>query len=131
MNDKRNRMRYTIATVLFATVLVLTIHAIGQEPQVLSLHSRIPLTNVKGRIDHFSVDVKGQRLFVAAVANHSLEVIDLQSGKQVHTITGLAEPQGVFYDASNNRLYVACALDGTTKTYNATTFRLLTTVKFP
>jgi len=67
MNDKRNRMRYTIATVLFATVLVLTIHAIGQEPQVLSLLSRIPLTSVKGRIDHFSVDVKGQRLFVAAI----------------------------------------------------------------
>jgi len=131
MNKKQNRMRYTIATLLFATLLVLTIHAIGQEPQVLSLHSRIPLTNVKGRIDHFSVDVKGQRLFVAAVANHTLEVIDLQSGKQVHTIADLAEPQGVFYDASANRLYVACALDGTTKIYDGTSFRLLTTVKFP
>jgi len=131
MNDKRNRMRYTIATVLFATVLVLTIHAIGQEPQVLSLLSRIPLTSVKGRIDHFSVDVKGQRLFVAAVANHTLEVIDLQSGKRVHTITDLAEPQGVFYDASSNRLYVACALDGTTKIYDGKSFRQLATVKFP
>jgi DNA-binding beta-propeller fold protein YncE len=109
----------------------LTICAIGQEPQVLSLHSRIPLTNVKGRIDHFSVDVKGQRLFVAAVANHTLEVIDLQSGKRVHTITDLAEPQGVFYDPSANRLYVASALDGTTKIYDGTSFRLLATVKFP
>ena len=131
MNEKRNRMRYTIATLLFPTLLVLSIRAIGQEPQVLSLHSRIPLTNVKGRIDHFSVDVKGQRLFVAAVANHTVEVIDLQSGKRVHTITDLAEPQGVFYDASTNRLYVASALDGTTKIYDGTSFRLLTTVKFP
>src|SRR5215472_12125511 len=131
MNDKRNRMRYTIATVLFATVLVLTIHAIGQEPQVLSLLSRIPLTSVKGRIDHFSVDVKDQRLFVAAVANHTLEVIDVKAGKQVHTITDLAEPQGVFYDASTDRLFVACALDGTVKIFDGTTFNLLTTVKFP
>jgi DNA-binding beta-propeller fold protein YncE len=131
MNDKQNRMRYTFATLLFATLLVLTIRAIGQEPPVLSLHSRIPLTNVKGRIDHFSVDVKGQRLFVAAVANHTVEVIDLQSGKRVHTITDLAEPQGVYFDASTNRLYVACALDGTTKVYDGTSFRLLTTVKFP
>jgi hypothetical protein len=47
MNEKQNRMRYTIVTLLFATLLVLTIHAIGQEPQVLSLHSQIPLTSVK------------------------------------------------------------------------------------
>jgi DNA-binding beta-propeller fold protein YncE len=132
MNKKQNQKNCTIATLLLATLLVLTAHAFGQEePPVLSLRSRLPLTNVKGRIDHFSVDVKGQRLFVAAVANHTLEVIDLQSGKQVHTITDLAEPQGVFYDASNNRLYVACALDGTTRIYDGSTFRLLTTVKFP
>ena len=131
MNEKQKGIRHAVATLLLATLLVLTVHATGQEQQVLSLHSRIPLTNVKGRIDHFSVDVKGQRLFVAAVANHSLEVIDLQSGKQVHTITDLAEPQGVFYDASTNRLYVACALDGSTKIYDGTSFRLLTAVKFP
>ena len=131
MHKKQNQMDYTIATLLLSTLLVLTAHTLGQEPQVLSLHSRIPLTNVKGRIDHFSFDVKGQRLFVAAVANHTLEVIDLQSGRQVHTITGLAEPQGVFYDASTNRLFVACALDGTTKIYDGTTFRLLGAVKFP
>jgi DNA-binding beta-propeller fold protein YncE len=131
MNKKQNQMNCTIVALLLATVLILTAHAFGQEPQVLSLRSRIPLTNVKGRIDHFGVDVKGQRLFVAAVGNHTLEVIDLQAGKQVHTISGLAEPQGVFYDASTNRLYVACVLDGTTKIYDGTTFRLLITVKFP
>jgi DNA-binding beta-propeller fold protein YncE len=122
MNKKQKRMKYTSATLLFATLLVLTIHATGQEPQVMSLHSRIPLTNVKGRIDHFSVD---------AVANHTLEVIDLDSGTQVHTIADLAEPQGVFYDASTSRLYVACALDGTTKIYDGNTFSLLTNVEFP
>src|SRR6516162_4851495 len=131
MNNKQNRMKYTFATLLFATLLVLTIRAIGQGPPVLSLHSGIPLTNVKGRIDHFSVDVRGQRLFVAAVANHTLEVIDLKSNKHVHTIADLAEPQGVFYDAATNLLYVACALDGTTRVYDGTTFRSLTIVKFP
>jgi DNA-binding beta-propeller fold protein YncE len=43
----------------------------------------------------------------------------------------LAEPQGVLYDTSTNRLYVACALDGTTRIYDGSTFRLLNTVKFP
>src|SRR5579864_349178 len=105
--------------------------AVGENSQPLTLISRIALPNVKARIDHMSVDVKGQRLFVAAVENHTLEVIDLQSGKQAHTITGLAEPQGVFYDRSSNRLFVACALDGAVKIYDATDFRLLRTAKFP
>lgn len=131
MSEKQDQRKCAIATLLLATLTALSARAIGQEPQALSLLVRIPLANVKGRIDHFSVDVKGQRLFVAAVANHTLEVIDLQSNKQVHTITDLAEPQGVFYDAATNRLYVACALDGTTKIYNGTDFHLLTAVKFP
>src|SRR5713101_290469 len=120
-----------LASLLLATLLVSSRPAAGQEPPALSLETHIPLQNVKGRIDHFSVDVKGQRLFVAAVDNHTLEVVDLKSGKQVHTITDLAEPQGVFYDASTNRLFVACGLDGVTKIYDGTTFKLIATFKFP
>src|SRR6516162_11373090 len=131
MSEGQNQKKFAVAVLALTAMTILSTQLVGQEPQVLSVHSRIPLTNVKGRIDHFSVDVKGQRLFVAAVANHTLEVIDLQSGKRVHTITDPAEPQGVFYDASTNRLYVACALDGTTRIYDGTGFRLLTTVKFP
>ncbi len=105
--------------------------AIGQNSEVLSLDVHIPLSDVKGRIDHFSVDVKGQRLFVAAVENHTLEVIDLKSGQRVHTIADLAEPQGVFYDPATNHLFVACGLDGVTKVLDATSFQALATVKFP
>src|ERR1700730_2630988 len=133
-------MKYQTATLflatsllasLLATLLVLSSPAARQKSPALSLETHIAMPNVKGRIDHLSVDVKGQRLFVAAVDNHTLEVIDLQSGKQVHTITDLAEPQGVFYDASTNRLFVACGLDGVTKIYDGTTFQLLEAVKFP
>jgi DNA-binding beta-propeller fold protein YncE len=134
-------MKYRIATLflaisltaslLLATLLVLSSPAAGQESPALSLETHIPLPNVKGRIDHSSVDGKGQRLFVAAVDNHTLEVVDLKSGQRVHTITDLAEPQGVFYDASTNRLFVACGLDGVTKIFDGTTFQLLATVKFP
>src|SRR5713226_4339462 len=119
------------AALTFSMLLVSGVSVVGEEPEVLSLETRIPLTGVKGRIDHFSVDVKGQRLFVAAVDNHTLEVVDLKSGQRVRTITDLAEPQGVFYDASTNRLFVACGLDGVTKIFDGTTFQILATVKFP
>jgi hypothetical protein len=88
--------------------------ASAQSSEVLSLDAHIPLPDVKGRIDHFSVDVRDQRLFVAAVENHTLEVIDLKSGHRVHTISDLAEPQGVFYNATRH-LFVACGLDGVTE----------------
>src|SRR5258708_29742731 len=123
-------MRF-LATLLFATLLVLSGPAEGQDSSPLSLKTHIALPNVKGRIDHFTVDLKGQRLFMAAVGNNTLEVIDLKSGKQVRTITDLEEPQGVFYDASTNHLFVACGGDGVTKMFYGTTFQVLATVKFP
>jgi hypothetical protein len=70
---------------------------VGQESPALSLTTHIPLPNVKGRIDHARVDLKGQRFFVGAVANDTREVIDLKSSQRVQTITDLEEPQAVYY----------------------------------
>ncbi len=60
------------------------------------LERSIPLPDVKGRIDHFAGDPAGHRLFVAALGNNTVEVLDLDRGKVVHSITGLAEPKGSF-----------------------------------
>lgn len=103
----------------------------AQEPKALAPQSRIELANVDGRIDHFSVDVKGQRLFMAALGNRTIEVMDIQSGKRLHTITGLAEPQGLFFDPASNHLFAGCAGDGTTKVFDGSTFQLLETTQFP
>jgi DNA-binding beta-propeller fold protein YncE len=117
-------MKYPLALVLF-----LAGAAHSQEPKFLSLAARIDLPKVNGRIDHFGADLKGQRLFVSALGNHTVEVLDVQSGKHLRTLDGLAEPQGVYYDAAANRLFVACAQDGAVKIYDAATFQLLETVK--
>jgi DNA-binding beta-propeller fold protein YncE len=111
------------------TLLVLNSLAVGQESPALSLKTRIALPNVDGRMDHFAVDVKGQRLFVSALGNHTAEVLDLQAGRRVRTLPDLEEPQGQFYDASTNRLFVATG-DGATRIFDGTTFQLLQTVKF-
>jgi DNA-binding beta-propeller fold protein YncE len=124
-------MKYGIGSVLLAALFASSGMAAAQESAALSLKARIALPNVAGRIDHLSADVKGERLFVAAVNNHTLEVIDLKIGQRVRTIADLAEPQGVLYDASTNRIFVACGLDGTTKVFDGTTFQILATAKFP
>src|SRR5574340_35210 len=113
-----------------AAVLLLGGLAHAQEPKPLALRARIDAPGVNGRIDHFTADIKGQRLFMAALGNNTIEVLDVRDGKRIHTIPGLAEPQGVFYDASTNRLFVACGKDGTTKMFDGVTFQLLGSVKF-
>jgi DNA-binding beta-propeller fold protein YncE len=95
----------------------------------LTLKTRIPLADVFGRMDHMGIDVKGQRLFAAAFDHHTLEVIDLQAGRQVHTIANLIQPQGAFYDPSTNRLFVSSSGDGSVKIFDGSTFELLQTVK--
>lgn len=93
------------------------------------LKGRIRLSDVNGRIDHLSADIPGHRLFMAALGNHTIEVLDVRNKKRLHTIPGLAEPQGVFYEPSTSRLFVACRMDGTMKLFDATTFQLVDTVK--
>jgi len=96
----------------------------------LKLETTIPMSNVQGRIDHLSVDLNNQRLFVAALGNNSVEVLDIKGAKRLHTISGLHEPQGVLYAPGENRLFVANAKDGTCRIYDASSFQLLKTIEY-
>ena len=94
----------------------------GQTAQPLRLERTIDLPDVQGRIDHMSIDVKGERLFVSALGNNTLEVIDLQSGKRIKTIGQLKEPQGALYVPEANRLYVANGNDGSVRIFDASSY---------
>jgi DNA-binding beta-propeller fold protein YncE len=85
----------------------------------------IPLAGVEGRIDHFGFDSVGQRLFVCALGNNSVEVIDLREGERIHSITGLGAPQGVAYVPEVDRLFVANDRGGILKIYDGKAFTSL------
>lgn len=57
------------------------------------------------------------------MGNHTLEAIDLQSDKCVLTIPYLSEPQGRYFDAATNHLYVARGLDAVPSFPNWVTVR--------
>src|SRR5437879_3378269 len=78
-----------------------------QAADVLKPAATIDLPSVKGRIDHFGVDLKQQRLFIAALGNDTLEVVDVSSGRRERSVDGFGEPQGVLYLPEYNRIYVA------------------------
>jgi hypothetical protein len=52
------------------------------EPAPLTIEAKIPLGDVKGRIDHLAIDHARQRLFVAELGNNSLSIVDLKGGKK-------------------------------------------------
>jgi DNA-binding beta-propeller fold protein YncE len=92
------------------------------EKDLLHLEAKIPLPGVGGRIDHLAYDTAGRRLFVAALGNNTVEVVDLAGRKRLHSITGLHEPQGVQYLPSLGRLVVANGSDGTCVFYDSRTY---------
>jgi DNA-binding beta-propeller fold protein YncE len=94
----------------------------------LRLVQTIPLPEVEGRIDHMAADVEGGRLFVAALGNNTLEVLDLREGTHIRSIAGLHQPQGVVFVAGSNRLFVANGQDGALSIYDAGTYQALGSV---
>jgi len=113
-------------SLMLAIIFLACITARGA---TLRLIQTIPLEGVEGRIDHMAVDINGQRLFIAALGNNSLEVIDLRAGQRIRTISELREPQGVAYVPEANQIYVACGGDGVVKVYDAKSFDLVTTLR--
>lgn len=114
--------------ILVCLALAAAVMGQSPKPQPLRLKKSIPMLRVKGRLGHLSVDLKNQRIFVAATRNNSIEAIDLKSGKSIGSVTGLKGPQGMFYHADTNRIAVASRDDGTVKFLDGSSLQILATV---
>src|SRR5579863_7382594 len=119
----RMRRQHISAIVL----LCLNSVAAAQNEAPLKLVQTISLPDVDGRIDHFSIDVKGQRAFLAALAKNTIESVDLRAGRAIQSLPGFAKPQGVRFVAELKKLFVACGKEGALKTLDGTTLSLLRT----
>ncbi|MFI5192414.1 MAG: YncE family protein [Chitinophagales bacterium] len=89
---------------------------------LLQLRKTIELPAVKGRIDHLDINLKDQILYVAALGNNTLEAVDLRTGKVIHSIKGLDEPQGVGYIPQTGEILVANGGSGDCYFYDARSF---------
>src|SRR5262245_16230687 len=104
-------------------VMSLTVNAHAGEPSPLRLVQTIPLPKVEGRTDQMAGDLKCDWLFVAALGNNTVEVLDLRAGKRIHSITGLHEPQGVGFIPEFNKIFVANAKSGACDVFDASSFK--------
>jgi DNA-binding beta-propeller fold protein YncE len=112
---------------LFYSVAVTVV---AQDSTPLLLKQTIPLPGVEGRIDHLDSDISGKRLFICALGNNTVEVIDLNKGERIHTISGLGAPQGVAFVPELNRLLVANDKGGVCSMYAADSFQVIGKVDF-
>ncbi len=96
----------------------------------LRLIQTVPLPGVEGRIDHLAVDLAGQRLFMAALGNNTVEVIDLNKGQRVHSVSGFKEPQGIAYLPETNLVAVANGGDGAVTFLDGASLKPAKTIAF-
>jgi DNA-binding beta-propeller fold protein YncE len=94
-----------IGTVVLGLFLM-TVHAAAvQEPLVFV--RAIELPRVEGRIDHLAFDAATQRLYVAALGNNSVEVLDVGAASHLKSLSGFREPQGIAVIPDINAVAVA------------------------
>ena len=124
----KNASILCLATLICGSVGFSQEQSPAPETSPLLLVQEIPLPNVGGRIDHFTFDAKRKRVIGAALGNNTVEVVDTFSGRDIHSITGAAAPQGVVYVGELDRLFVANGTDGKLRVYDEDRFKLLNTL---
>jgi hypothetical protein len=96
----------------------------------LILTAQIPLPGVHGRFDHFTFDPsEPARIFISALGNNSVEVIDLVEDTVVQHIPGIPEPQGIAFAVGLNKLFVG-SRKGKLYIYDGSDYKLITTIDY-
>src|SRR5260370_4404453 len=103
-----------LAVIVPAILCGLGLLAFGQAPAKSGKAAPAPLTlahaeelpGFTGDFDHFAVDEKGGRLFLAGEDHKTVEVFDLQTGKRLKSIAGFGTPHTIFYLSATYRILV-------------------------
>jgi DNA-binding beta-propeller fold protein YncE len=106
----------------------------GKPP--LKLIATTPMPGYTGDFDHFGVDLKGNRLFLAAEEQKTVEVFDLRTGARLHSITGFGHPLMMFYLSDSNRLLVTDGgfpdgAAGAVQLVDCNDYKIVNSVKLP
>jgi DNA-binding beta-propeller fold protein YncE len=99
--------------------------------QALTLVQTIEMPEVPAGpyADHMALDLKGQRLFATPQANKAVDVLDLKTGKVLHTIAGFGNPHAILYRGDRNRLFVTDGGVGALRIFDATTYSEVASIK--
>ncbi len=94
------------APLLALAAILLMVHS-GTAQAPLALVRTIELPRVEGRIDHLAFDPATARLYLAALGNNTVEVLDTKRGADVKSLPGFREPQGIAVIAATRAVAIA------------------------
>jgi DNA-binding beta-propeller fold protein YncE len=121
----------TILTIGGLLLFVLAAGTGAQEKMPLKLVATTPLPGFTGDFDHFGLDLKGKRLFLAAEDHQTVEVFDLD-GKRLKSITGFGQPHAILYMPDVNKLIVTDGDGfGMVELVSGEDFKILNKIKLP
>jgi DNA-binding beta-propeller fold protein YncE len=83
---------------------------------------------VKGRFDHFGVDLTHHRLFATPEDYHAVLALDLNSGKIIAEIHGIAKPHAILYRDDLDRIYITDGEAGELKIFDGKSYSLVGSV---
>jgi len=119
------------AATLVTALLIFIVGVWAQNKSPLALKQTIPVPGLtkEGDFDHLTMDLQGQRLFVAGEDNSVVEILDLGAGKLVHTITDVKAPHSMVYRADLKKLFVVDGGTGEVKIYDTDSYKRTGSIK--
>ena len=122
-------MRRSLKTSIMMMLVLCSLTAKAQEKLPLKLVATTPMPGFIGDFDHFGLDLKGNRLFLAAEEHKTVEVFDLQTGKRIHSIEGFGQPLMMVYLAESNQLVVTDGGDSAVQLVDCNDYKIVKTIK--
>ena len=102
-----NVRRRILGILMFIMVATLSSFARANEVAALQLLDAVPLPGFSGDFDHFAVDEKGGRLFLAGEDHKTVEVFDLKTCRRLKSIAGFGTPHSIIYLPESDHILVA------------------------
>lgn len=122
---EKGTLKFSAFTMLVFIILLAVAVAPAAPSKViapLELAGTITLPGFTGDFDHFAVDEKGGRLFLAGEDHKTVEVFDLKTGSRLKSISGFGTPHSIFYLSDSDRILVTDGDQGMLKILRGTDY---------
>lgn len=119
---------WVLASIVWLAWIPLGSHLAQAQPLALVQTIDMPDVPTGPYADHMALDVGGRRLFATPQAAHAVYVLDLRSGKVLHTIRGIDNPHAVLFRGDRRRLFVSDG-GGSLRIVDSDSYREITSIR--
>lgn len=117
---------FTRIAGMLIVLLVLVSNGGAQSTEGMHLIQTIPLPK-SPNYDHIAVDRIHNRAYISSSGTRSVEIVDLKSGKWIHSVPGMGKPAGIMYHPKLDRVLYSVD-SGHFRFLNPNTFKVETEI---